>query len=362
MSPRNETPRRLAAFLSEIKSSHPSAERLADPQFYVSTVPQPNKMRLKDYQHLAYGLGPSSFQPHQISQYVKDTLTWQYGLEVSAIISPTVSVDDMHGQWVSVATELARETVAQHSDHRPLLVNLVVGEAALRQSHYLDRWVDSLAELDAPGFYLIVNRDLQDYQQHFEATALAALLRICYSLAHLKKRTVIVGYTDMLTVLLHAVGVQATGAGWFTNLRQFNMARFEPRRGGPSNPRYSSLPLLNSIFVEELDGIYNGAGVGNVLSGTPLDRRFGGSTVPSLVPWPRDEAALHHWHVLAEIANIPTGASVSARLDAAQLAIRRAAALYRQVAPHASFARSTNGAHLDSWSAGLRRFRTQAGV
>ena len=41
------------------------------------------------------------------------------------------------------------------------------------------------AALDKPflqRFYLVVDRDSEDYQQHFEATALASLLRTCYSL------------------------------------------------------------------------------------------------------------------------------------------------------------------------------------
>ena len=362
MSPRNESRAALASFLSELRISHPSAQLLADPQFYVGTVPQAHKMRLGDYQHYAPGLTNSSFMPPEIRQYVAATLAWQYGLDVSAIISPTVVVDDLQGPWATVATRLARETIAQYNDNRPLLISLVVRESALRQTNHLDRWIDGLAELDVAGFYLVVDRDSEDYQQHFEATALASLLRTCHSLAVLRDYRVVVGYADMVTLLLHAVGVTATGAGWYSNLKQFHMARFQKRRGGPAKPRYSSLPLLNSIFLTELDGIYNGVGIGNALSGTPLDGRFNGSNIPSRVLWPTREAALHHWHVLTQITRIPTGAGTTARLDAAQVAVQHADALYQKLGSSSSFTPRTNASHLDSWSDGLNRFRTQAGV
>ena len=82
MSPRNESRAALASFLSELRISHPSAQLLADPQFYVGTVPQAHKMRLGDYQHYAPGLTNSSFRPPEIRQYVAATLAWQYGLAV----------------------------------------------------------------------------------------------------------------------------------------------------------------------------------------------------------------------------------------------------------------------------------------
>ena len=284
-----------------LRRSYPSAELLADPQFYVGTVPQAHNMYLTDYPHYVRGLTTSSFRAHEIRQYVTDTLTWQYGLDVSSVISPTVVVDDVHGRWAQIATELARATVTQYNDRRPLLISLAIGEAALRQGNDLDRWIQGLADLNVPGFYLIVSRDSADYQQDFESEALASVLRACYYLAELRRRTVVVGYADMVTLMLHAVGVTATGAGWYSNLKQFHMTRFEQRRGGPANPRYSSLPLLNSIFLAELDGIHRGAAVANVLSGTSMDGRFNSNTAPSLVQWPRDHAALHHWHVLTAI-------------------------------------------------------------
>ena len=362
MSPRNEPRERLATFLARSRANQPSAQLLADPQFYVSTIPNANDLYLPKYPYYTRGLTASSFQVPHISDYVRKTLDWQYGLDVSAIISPTVVVDDLQGAWAPVATSLARETVAQYNDQRPLLISLVVGENALRDGSLVDAWLDGLGELDVAGFYVIVRRDSQDYRQYFEATALASLLRLCYYLGELRGRKIVIGYTDMVTLLLHAAGAASSGAGWFANLRQFHMARFDEGRGGPGRARYSSLPLLNSIFLAELDAIHRRGGVGNVLSGTPLDGRFSGNALPSAVSWLRREAALHHWHVLTEITKIPAGVGISTRLDAAQVAVQQATALYQQIAPLTSFTSTTDSSHLDSWSDGLSQFRNQAGV
>ena len=362
MSPRNEPRGSLASFLTSIRLSHPIADLLADPQFYVGTLSQAHEMNLREYPHYVPGLTLTSFGAQEVRRYVDAALEWQSGLDVSAVISPTVVVDDLQGPWALIATKLAQETITRYGGNRPLLITLAVSEGALRQRNSVEVWLRGLAELDVPGFYVIVNRDSQDYRQHFDATALASLLQACYFLAWKRKYRVVVGYIDMVTLLLHATGVTATGAGWFSNLRQFHMTRFEKTRGGRAPKRYSSLPLLNSIFVTELGGIYRGAGVGNVLSGTPLDGRFMGSTDPTQVNWSRSEAAVHHWHVLDEITKIPIGAGISNRLDVALGAIQRATALYRQMTPYAGFTPKTDASHLLRWSDGLSQFRSRMGV
>ena len=51
MSPSNESRAGFASFPSELRVNHPSDQLLADPQFYVGTVPQAHEMRLGDYGH-----------------------------------------------------------------------------------------------------------------------------------------------------------------------------------------------------------------------------------------------------------------------------------------------------------------------
>ena len=223
---------------------------MVDPQFHIGTVSSANLGMLERYAHFKDGLTTGSFSPAAIRNFVDGTLIWQDALDVSGIISPTVMVDDLTSRWAQIALNLAQEAVEQYAGNNMLLIGLVVGESALRQRAQVDELLDSLTQLDVGGFYLVVRRDSEMYRQHYDSEVLSSLMHVCYSLAALNGYQVFVGYTDMATLLLHSVGVTGTGSGWSQGLRQFTLRRFRKNTfGNQPRPRYSSLPLLNSIYV-----------------------------------------------------------------------------------------------------------------
>ena len=363
MSPRDELPLNLASFLSTTREKFPNSERLVDPQLYAGTIQQVRDRHLRKYAHYRQHLTPMSFSPAGIRNFVSTALDWQYELEVSAVVSPTIMVDDLSSRWAQIAMMCAQETVTQHDGSKPLLISLLVSEDTLRQRLLVDDWLDNLTQLDVEGFYLIVRRSSEVYRQHFDPDVLASLLRVCYSLAEINQYRIFVGYTDMVTLLLHAVGVAGTGSGWSMGLRQFNLRRFQPVSGGRQpRDRYSSRPLLNSIYVTELDAIYNGGRVNDVLSSTQFDSRFNGRVNPENVLWPRDEAALHHWQALTDISRAPAGLGLTDSLDRARDLIAQARAFYAQIGILVPFVTETGPAHLDQWLDALNRFRSDAGV
>lgn len=360
MGPRDESPANLASFLSEIQ---PDIERLVDPQLYAATIWPVRDGKLEDYGYYRRNLTPASFSPTAIRDFVTNTLDWQYGLSVSAVMSPTVIVDDLNSQWAQIAMMLAQETADQHNEDMPLLISVVIGEDALRQRTSVDGWLNDITALEVDGFYLVIRRTSELYRQHYEPELLTSVLHICYSLAELNQYRVLVGYTDMASLLMHAVGAAGTGAGWFAGLRQFNLRRFQPNTGGRrARSRYSSAPLLNNIYMTELDAIYNGSRLTDVLSNTPFDNRFNGNANPENVPWPDDDAACHHWCVLNDISQSIAGDTVGARLDNARDLISQARFLYNQIEPLVPFTTETGPTHLDQWLEALDRFRTEAAV
>ena len=363
MSPRDERPINLASFLSDLSATHPNIERIVDPQLHAGTILGARDGRLPCYGHYRRNLVPASFSPSAIQDFVRETLSWQNSLDVSSVVSPTVSVDDLGGRWAQIALMLAQETAVQCNSTKPLLISLVVREDALRLLAPVDDWLDELTRLDVDGFYLVVFRNSDMYRQHYDPEVLSSLMRVCYSLGELNQYRVFVGYSDMATLLLHAVGVSGTAAGWYANLKQYTMRRFEPVSGGRrARPRYASRPLLNSIYMTELDGIYNGGYLPQVLSGTSYDGRFNTNTNPENVPWPDDAAALHHWAMLADISQSPQGNTVADRLDSARSIIGQAQAVYTQAGTLVPFANETGPTHLDQWLDALNRFRADAGV
>ena len=210
---------------------------------------------------------------------------------------------------------------------------------------------------------MIVTRSSEAYSQQFEPDALASLLRVCYSLSEINQYRLFVGYTDFSGILLHALGVTATATGWNLGLRQFGLRRFRPVSGGRQpRARYSSSPLLNSIYVSELDGIYDAGQITEVLSDTQFDGRFSGNTNPENVSWPPNDAALHHWNVLANVTQSISGTTLGQRLDSVQNLVAQARAIYAQMGNFVTFASETGPTHLDQWLEALNRFRSEAAV
>ena len=363
LSPRDETPSNLAGLLSEIEDTNPDAERFVDPQFYVGTILSSRDGNLDKYPHYRRNLVPTSFSPTETSTMVTATLDWQNALNVSATLSPTVIVDDLGSQWAQIALMLAQETIRQHDGKRPLLISLVLSEETLRQRVPVEEWLDYITTLEVNGFYLLVKRSSGTYSQQYEPDVLASLLRICYSLAELNQYRIFAGYTDFSGLLLHAVGVEGTASGWSQGLRQFGLRRFLPVSGGrPARARYSSSPLLNSIYVNDLDGIYNAGHLLDVFSDTQFDGGFNGNINPGNVPWPPNEAALHHWAVLANLVQSIVGPTVSQRLDNAHALVAQARAVYAQMSNLTTFSSETGPTHLDQWLEALNRFRSDAAV
>ena len=363
MSPRDEVPETLSSYLSTIRRAHPNVELFVDPQFYVGSIGVLRDSKIDLYPHFRPDLIPTSFSPAEVQNIVRDTLVWQRALDVTHMLSPTVIVNDLGSQWAQIAMMLAQETVRQHDGNRPLLISIVVGEDALRQRSLVDGWLNDLTNLDVDGFYFVVRRSSDNYRQRYDPEVLASVLLACYSLSELNDYRIYCGYTDMVTLLMHAVGVDGTAAGWYFNLRRFTLTRFLPATGGRRpRSRYSSRPLLNSIYMSDLDGIYNGGQVANVLSATQFDGRFLAATNPENVNWPDYDSALHHWNVLHDISRSALGNTVTDRLNSAANLISQALVNYANVASLISFSNETGPAHLEEWIDGLNLFRADVGV
>ena len=363
VSPRDETPMNLGKLLDEVAAIAHDAERFVDPQLYSSTIPNPHDIYLPHYPHYRKGLSSISFSPNELTNIVSDTFEWQSKLNVTAVVSPTVLVDVLGSQWAQVSMMFAQEAVNQHSGKKPLLISIAVDEDALRDSRALNSWLNDLTTLQADGFYIVVRRTMEGYQQHFEPSNLSGLLSICYSLAELNKYKVIVGYSDIVTLLLHAVGVTGTACGWHFNLKQFSRSRFRKSSGGQWRPpRYTSSELLSSVTFAEMGTLYNSNLSGSVLSGTQYDAAFSGGTAPTTQDWPIHDATLHHWDVLTNMVKNLANRPLIDRLDVVQRLIPLAGTRVARFEQQGILTTGAYSEHLHGWSESLKRFRAYYGI
>ena len=368
-SPRDEEVGALPSAISG-RGTNPMVVMLVDPQFYASTIPNPRAGKLPDYPYYpASLLTRADFSnPQNIQDYVRNTIDYQVNLNLGRIVSPTICFDDFQDQWSQIALMMATASVNYHAsipNIPSLLLSFVFAETALSSQSGLDDFLDSVSTLNASGIYLIVRRSSQEYPTSLEPNRLENMLYLVYALAHINEFEVICGYSDFESILLHAVGASAIGCGWYNNLRQFSFDRFQPTRGGQqARPRYSSLQLLNSILVEELDSIHYIGQLASVLSGNNYDNAFNNQQTPSNTPWPLDISTLHHWSVLQHASDrVRSGTSISQSLDISSSMIGQAEAMYQQLMRRGvTFETPSSNRNLLNWRTALLNFRNRVQI
>jgi hypothetical protein len=342
---------------------------LLDPQFYATTVVPAHDGSLPHYPYYEPGLARGRFIAQaDIHRYVKNTLEYQNTLPLDRIIAPSVLFTDFRDPWSQIALSLAQESIAVHAglgSAPPLLVSLVIDESALRNRDALDEFLDIITVWDLAGVYLVVRCNDLTYPALFEEIPLANLAYLVYVLAEVNGFEVVCGYCDLVGLLLHAVGAKATGTGWFNNLRQFSLARFQPTTGGQqARARYTSTPLLNSILVlPELEACHQVGAIGQVLSTTSYDGVMASGN-PANSPWPPEVACLHHWEVLHDVAQLVSSqVSVAENLAVLEDRVRQAAATYTLLeGAGLVFEPSTGPRNLALWLRAIASFRADAGI
>ena len=368
LSPHDETESKINAFITQIASDYPDTTRFVDPQVHVRFArnkPIRANSKLTDYPYwsdVVNAVLPLNSQDRR--NIIQACLSWQLGLDVSHAVSPTVEIDAFGGSREHDAVRLAEESIhylnAEFPDV-PMLASFVIDERTLGDAVGVQSWIDTVGELECHGVYLIMRRDLTRYEQTFPPRALMQLLRICYKLTEEYHKMVIVGYTDFVTLLLHAAGAAGTGTGWYFNLRWFAYRRFYESGGGGGTPRYSSFPLLNSILGDELAAIRNRALESFVTTGALLDaaavHTAGSANGPNSTP----PIIRHHWAGLADsIRNMP-GQPISMRLDIAEQIVSGAQQVYGRL--HGiPFDPTAGSRHLGQWATALANFRRQENV
>lgn len=368
LSPRHETPANLAAYARGLRRAYPALTVALDPQFYATTMARVNDGRLPDYDYYHPRLTRAAFvSPRNVQQYVREVLEYQARLQVSYLIAPTVRFDTFRDPWSQVSLSMAQQAVEHHAavgDDSPLLLSLVFSENALNEPEAVADFLDIVSAFDATGFYLIVDRMGSGYQPHMDPTRLEQLLHMVYALTTVNEYRVIVGYCDLVGILLHAVGAHAAACGWHHGMRQFSLANLQPREGGRrALPRYTSIPLLSSIqVVPELSATHSVGRIGDVLTGTPHDGPL--ATNPAGAPWPAHVRCAHHWAALAAATqHVVTSGSIGRRLDTVLEMIAMGRAVFAGLESlGVSFDVRSGPAHLVQWQTAIQNFRHQAGV
>ncbi|KAA0576060.1 hypothetical protein [Azospirillum sp. Sh1] len=369
LSPRDEAPGNLASYVYRLRQEYPQSTVFVDPQFYASTVVNPKLGKLGEYAYFQSELTYRDFvAPAAVSAMVSSVMNHQRSLASTHICAPTIAFDVFGDRWCSVALSMAGAAIHDHQqsgDGRPLLISFVISEQACRNAVQLDDFLDIVTDLECDGFYFIVRREVADYNQEMRSEAVSGLMYLSYILGDLNGYQVYHGYSDYISLPLHAAGSTGTACGWQFGLRRFTWGRYEQSTGGRQpRPRYSSLGLLNSIMINpDLEQIARVGLLPQVLTGTNYDRAMASRPLSS-VAWPNDISALHHWHALSKgvkhLETMPVGAQ---RLDELARLLRTAVGVYQRISQTGAILAAASGnTHILQWKDGVEDFRRRAKV
>jgi hypothetical protein len=356
--------------LQTLRNADYECELLFDPQFYVSTLVPPNDRYLPEYEHYNAGRTASDFtSSRRIRGYVQQTLDYQIDLGVDALISPTVIFDSFADRWHQISLNLADASLEHHeslSGPPPLLLSFAFSEEALSATDDVNRFLDAVTQdqWHMGGLYLLVARNDVTYSQQFEAQRLANYLYMAYVLGHINGLRVVSGYTDFVGIPLRAAGANVFATGWSHSLRRFCTKAFIKRKSGgqPARERYSSSPLYNSIFLGELQDVFDVEYLSDVLSGVPLDSQITSASSPQGSGWTTPISQHHHWQTLQAMDASLTG-RVRPDLRNTVRALREANSSYLLLeAAGVQFERSTGKDHLMGWVRAIDDFQRAAGI
>ena len=361
VSPRDETPDNAESLIASTATNFPDSVRLFDPLFHAGMVTPANDGKLPDYSYYRPNLSYRDFiETTRYAGYAVDVLGYQYGLEVSAIVSPTIELVNFGDRSAQIALQLADASIRHHAsqpDDRPLLISFLINENALGSRNDLDAFLDAITLMDTSGFYVVMSRASSTHTPQIEPDRLASLMYLVYIMGVVNGFDVYCGYSDLVGIPLHAAGATATACGWAGTLRRFTFQRFQPSTGGRRpRPRYLSTPVLEPVLISELDQLFEADIIGQFLSRTRYDTAFI-TRPPYAVHWGDREAALHHWEALGSRINeiepmtvVDALSEVSDWIDTAETIRNEAALLGVQFEP-------PTGDHLDMWRRAIDRFR-----
>ncbi|MGG3519519.1 hypothetical protein ABES33_05825 [Bacillus pseudomycoides] len=369
LSPRDDREENLISLISEIREESPNIDLIADPQFYYSTYADGVSKNLDQLDYYPGNINLSHLRSFRnIQEYIQKCFDHQNTLNVHSLVSPTILIPNFSDRYAQIALTMAEESVNIANDmQKPVLISLIFQENALNEATNVNEFLNELSMLEAEGFYITVARNSTIYDQKFdEASSLANLLTMIYSLSEINEFKVVMGYSDIIGLLYLTVGAHAISTGWHNSSKKFTIQqRILPSTGGRlPRERYTSTPLLNSILASELDSIARqltnrGMTLDLVLSEAAYDNVILSGANPT-DGWTRAFSHLQHWSALKKAATELQGESgdICERLDLMQDKINKALTTYRMLEGMAiQFDSASSGKHLEIWNDALTQFR-----
>lgn len=364
LEPRTKPSTTIAKYVKDIQNEYPEKRILFDPQFFASVIRADTYGKLNSYPYFKPLNSASDFTPKKLEQYVKETIDYQCNLGLTEIISPALIMDSFDGREQIINAgmyELSENMICIPGSDLKLYLSLPINELALQQKEQLLEFLNTITSSNskAHGFYIFIDRVMSDNLQWTDPQRLANVMYIENVLKD-NNYDVIVGYVDMYSILLKAAGASIVANGWNKKQKHFTKDRFKQSHGGFRKGKYTSMQLLNSIFIdEELQPIHQAGLINDVIMSGATDSKLRNS--PASQEWTLEEEVMHYWTVIKTImTKIESKDSIDERLNYLKKIIDNAAATYALLkANNISFHPETGPQFLSVWQEAIILFEAE---
>ena len=367
LSPKGESPHKMAEYIQALNTNNPEAKVYFDPQFHACCLQgEITAGKLVEYPYFSAGLTRAHLSaPANIRRYASSVINYQRELGLTDFFSPTISFDDFNGRESQTGISLAYESIEITDAANNLYVSLYINETAFRNREALEEFLNVISLFDVKGFYIVVERvNNTDKATAMTSNILSNLMWFVYILSEVNGFDVIVGYSDFLSLPLSAISNASFACGWYNNLKMYSEANFRPSPGGRRpRKRYTSGVLMSSLLLlPEIVSLNRMGILSQIESPSPYNEIIR----PNLndAEWTDEVSCLHNWHVLKSVLNeIEILGSVPAKLDFVTSKIINASEIYRAISERGfQLDAKSGGSHLSMWLAAISDFRIQAGI
>ncbi|MBF0491396.1 MAG: hypothetical protein HQM15_01270 [Deltaproteobacteria bacterium] len=368
-SPRDVSFEKLEKKIQDISKSSPSIELYFDPQFYASFLIKQDGAKLgyleDDYTEYFQHTRRSQLEREsEVVNIISLALQFQKKLNLTAYIAPNILI---HRSFDSIEASISKDFIRQAAevhhtkikDNKPLYVTLAVSREALTDKNDFFEFLNEVTMLETPpsGFYLLVAaRSNEARSDIYNPDVIAAWMMLNHTLK-LNGFEVINGYSDILTPFLGIAGGSAGATGWWSNLRNFSIDRFNPLNSGGRLPiqRYLSINLLNRITHFELSALKGK--VPSIINGLETDKIYQ-QDEPA-----RNQEVLQSWQSLKKLNGMLASGTQIEGLKAMKQLINKAKETYDQIkAVPSALDTKSNDEHLEPLEEALRLFRKHAEI
>lgn len=366
LSPKSESPDNVLEYSQELFRKYPMAKIYFDPQFYICGLQgDVSAGKLLQYPYYVNGLTRANLSvPANLHRYTQSVIDFQNSLPVSGVLSPSICFDDFSGRESQTVITLAYEAIGMTDAANNLFISLSINESAFRNKDSMEDFLNVISLLDVKGFYVIIERASNiEKATTIDINVLSNIMKFVYTLSEINGFEVIMGYSDLISIPISAVGKLHFACGWYNNLKMFAESNFRPSSGGRRpRKRYTSGVLLNSILLIPEFATLNRMGLSTrIMSESP----FNNIIYPSLTDtaWTDEVSCIHNWHVINKILKeIEQLTTVGEKLDLVTSKIMVAMNNYRLINERIPLDTKSNGSHLSGWIAAISNFRDQVGV